>query len=94
MNRSTSETLLDILSEAGAQDVLGMTGDVLNPLIEAIRKDDRFGWIGVRHEEHAAYAAAAQAELTGRIGVCAGTAGPGEAWWATWAQPSRSSLPR
>ena len=54
-----------------------MTGDVLNPLLEAIRKDDRFRWIGVRHEEHAAYAAAAQAELTGRIGVCAGTAGPG-----------------
>jgi pyruvate dehydrogenase (quinone) len=54
-----------------------MTGDVLNPLLEAIRTHDRFRWIGVRHEEHAAYAAAAQAELTGRIGVCAGTAGPG-----------------
>ncbi len=54
-----------------------MTGDVLNPLLEAIRKDDRFRWIGVRHQEHAAYAAAAQSELTGCIGVCAGTAGPG-----------------
>jgi pyruvate dehydrogenase (quinone) len=54
-----------------------MTGDVLNRLLEAIRKDDRSRWIGVRHEEHAACAAAAQAELTGRIGVCAGTAGPG-----------------
>lgn len=77
MSRSIPEALLDILSEAGARDVFGMTGDVLNPLLEAMRKDDRFRWIGVRHEEHAAYAAAAQAELTGGIGVCAGTAGPG-----------------
>jgi thiamine pyrophosphate-dependent acetolactate synthase large subunit-like protein len=46
-------------------------------LEEAIRTDERFRWIGVRHEEHAAYAAAAQSELTGQIGVCAGTAGPG-----------------
>jgi len=77
MGRSITQALLDILAEAGARDVFGMTGDVLNPLLEAIRKDDRFRWIGVRHEEHAAYAAAAQSELTGAIGVCAGTAGPG-----------------
>jgi thiamine pyrophosphate-dependent acetolactate synthase large subunit-like protein len=77
MSRSVCESLLDTLAEAGARDIFGMTGDVLNPLLEAIRKDDRFRWIGVRHEEHAAYAAAAQSELTGRIGVCAGTAGPG-----------------
>jgi thiamine pyrophosphate-dependent acetolactate synthase large subunit-like protein len=77
MGRSICECLLDILAEAGARDVFGMTGDVINPLLEAIRKDDRFRWIGVRHEEHAGYAAASQSELTGRIGVCAGTAGPG-----------------
>ena len=77
MSRSICQSLLDILAEAGAREVFGMTGDVINPLLEAIRNDDRFRWIGVRHEEHAAYAAAAQSELTGRIGVCAGTAGPG-----------------
>jgi pyruvate dehydrogenase (quinone) len=77
MGRSICQALLDVLAEAGARDVFGMTGDVLNPLLEAIRKDDRFHWIGVRHEEHAAYAAAAQSELSGKIGVCAGTAGPG-----------------
>jgi pyruvate dehydrogenase (quinone) len=77
MGRSICQALLDILAEAGARDVFGMTGDVLNPLLDAIRKDDRFRWVGVRHEEHAAYAAAAQSELTGGIGVCAGTAGPG-----------------
>jgi thiamine pyrophosphate-dependent acetolactate synthase large subunit-like protein len=77
MARSICQSLLDILAEAGAREVFGMTGDVINPLLEAIRNDDRFRWIGVRHEEHAAYAAAAQSELTGKIGVCAGTAGPG-----------------
>jgi pyruvate dehydrogenase (quinone) len=77
MSRTISECLLDILAEAGAREVFGMTGDVINPFLEAIRKDDRFRWIGVRHEEHAGYAASAQSQLTGRIGVCAGTAGPG-----------------
>jgi pyruvate dehydrogenase (quinone) len=77
MGRSICESLLDVLAEAGARDVFGVTGDVINPFLEAIRTDDRFRWIGVRHEEHAGYAAAAQAELTGAIGVCAGTAGPG-----------------
>jgi pyruvate dehydrogenase (quinone) len=77
MARSICQSLLDMLAEAGAREIFGMTGDVINPLLEAIRNDDRFRWIGVRHEEHAAYAAAAQSELTGAIGVCAGTAGPG-----------------
>ena len=77
MAQSVSESLLDILAEAGAHDIFGVTGDALNPLLEAIRKDGRFRWIGVRHEEHAGYAAYAQAELTGGIGVCAGTTGPG-----------------
>jgi len=77
MSRSICQSLLDLLAEAGAREIFGMTGDVINPLLEAIRNDARFRWIGVRHEEHAAYAAAAQSELTGNIGVCAGTAGPG-----------------
>jgi pyruvate dehydrogenase (quinone) len=77
MSRTICESLLDVLAEAGARDIFGVTGDAINPLVEAIRKDDRFRWICVRHEEHAGYAAAAQAELTGKIGVCAGTSGPG-----------------
>lgn len=77
MSQTISESLLDVLAEAGASDIFGVTGDALNPFLEAIRKDDRFRWIGVRHEEHAGYAAYAQAELTGGIGVCAGTTGPG-----------------
>jgi len=77
MKQSICESLLEILADAGVRQIWGVTGDALNPLLEAIRKDDRFQWIGVRHEEHAAYAAYAQSELTGGIGVCAGTAGPG-----------------
>ena len=57
MAQSVSESLLDVLAEAGAKDIFGVTGDALNPLVESIRTDDRFRWIGTRHEEHAAYAA-------------------------------------
>jgi len=71
------EVVLDVLASAGARDVFGITGDALNPLLDAIARDDRFRWLGMRHEENAAYAACAQAELTGGLGVCAGTTGPG-----------------
>ncbi|MEM8562753.1 MAG: thiamine pyrophosphate-dependent enzyme [Pseudomonadota bacterium] len=77
MARSISEAILDVLAEAGARDIFGMVGDVINPFVLQTIKDPRFNWITVRHEEHAAYAAAAQSELTGAVGVCAGTAGPG-----------------
>lgn len=74
---TVSQALLDTLAEAGVRDIFGVTGDALNPLLETIRTDDRFRWIGVRHEETAAYAAFAQSEITGGIGVCAGSTGPG-----------------
>jgi pyruvate dehydrogenase (quinone) len=77
MARSISEAILDVLADAGARDIFGVVGDVINPFVLAAIKDPRFRWITVRHEEHAGYAAAAQSQLTGRIGVCAGTAGPG-----------------
>ena len=54
-----------------------MVGDALNPVTDAIRREDRIEWIGVRHEEAGAFAASAQAQLTGRLGVCMGTVGPG-----------------
>jgi thiamine pyrophosphate-dependent acetolactate synthase large subunit-like protein len=76
-NKNVAQVLLDILADAGARDIFGVTGDALNTLLEGIRTDDRFTWYGMRHEENAAYAAYAQAELTGGIGVCAGTVGPG-----------------
>lgn len=77
MARSICEAILDVLAEAGARDIFGVVGDVINPFVLQAIKDPRFRWITVRHEEHAAYAAAAQSQLTGQIGVCAGTSGPG-----------------
>ncbi|NQX89295.1 MAG: hypothetical protein HRT77_11585, partial [Halioglobus sp.] len=77
MSRSISQAILDTLADAGARDIFGMVGDVINPFVLLAVKDPRFNWITCRHEEHAAYAAAAQSELSGGIGVCAGTAGPG-----------------
>lgn len=56
--------------------IFGLIGDSLNPLADAVRRS-KIEWIGVRHEEGAALAAAGQAKLTGRLGVCCGTTGPG-----------------
>lgn len=74
---NVSDQLLQILTKAGVRQVFGLTGDALNHFVDAIRKQERVKWITVRHEETAAYAAYAQAALTGRLGVCAGTVGPG-----------------
>jgi pyruvate dehydrogenase (quinone)/pyruvate oxidase len=69
--------LTSVLAEVGVAQVFGVVGDALNPFTDAIRRDTRMQWIGVRHEEGAALAAAGQAKLTGRLAVCAGTTGPG-----------------
>lgn len=69
--------LLDVLADAGVEYIFGIPGDAINDLIEAIRKQDRIRFIQVRHEEAGAFAASAHAKLTGRLGVCTGTAGPG-----------------
>jgi pyruvate dehydrogenase (quinone) len=52
-------------------------GDSLNPIGDAIRRNGKLRWIHVRHEEVGAFAAGAEAQLTGRVGMCAGSAGPG-----------------
>ena len=77
MANNVCEELIEILVSVGVTQIFGVTGDALNPLVEAIRHDPRIRWIGVRHEETAAFAAAAQYQITGTLGVCAGTVGPG-----------------
>jgi thiamine pyrophosphate-dependent acetolactate synthase large subunit-like protein len=77
MTRSITDSLLNVLADAGAHDVFGVVGDVINPFVDGVIRDKRFRWITVRHEEHAGFAASAQSQLSGAIGVCAGTAGPG-----------------
>lgn len=74
---NVSDQLLQILTDAGIRQVFGLTGDALNHFVDAIRKQEKVEWITVRHEETAAYAAYAQAALSGNIAVCAGTVGPG-----------------
>jgi pyruvate dehydrogenase (quinone) len=77
MSQNVGELLATTLADLGVTQVFGVVGDALNPFTDAIRRDERISWIGVRHEEGAALAAAGQAKLTGRLSVCAGTAGPG-----------------
>ncbi len=72
-----AELLVESLAEHGVTSVWGVVGDALNPVTDAIRREDRVEWIGVRHEEAGAFAAGAQAALTGKLGVCMGTVGPG-----------------
>lgn len=76
MAKSVSAQLVDMLVEAGVKRVYAITGDSLNPVNDAIRRDGRLEWIHVRHEETAAYAASMDAELNG-IGCCMGSSGPG-----------------
>lgn len=76
MSQTVSELLVDVLEQIGVRHIFGLIGDSLNPLADAVRRS-KIEWIGVRHEEGAALAAAGQAKLTGRLGVCAGTTGPG-----------------
>ncbi|MDB5611010.1 MAG: Pyruvate dehydrogenase (Quinone)/pyruvate oxidase [Bradyrhizobium sp.] len=76
MSQSVAEILVDVLEKVGVRHIFGLIGDSLNPFADAVRRSD-IEWIGVRHEEGAALAAAGQAKLTGRLAVCAGTTGPG-----------------
>ena len=74
---TVAELLIEALAEHGVRSIWGVVGDALNPVTDAIRREDRIEWIGVRHEEVAAFAASAQAQLTGDLAVCMGTVGPG-----------------
>jgi len=72
-----AEIIVETLVAAGVKRIYGVVGDSLNGLLEEIRKRKDIEWIGVRHEETAAFAAGAEAHLTGELAVCAGSCGPG-----------------
>jgi pyruvate dehydrogenase (quinone) len=74
---TVAQNLVDNLRANGVRRVYGVPGDSLNGFTDAIRKDTEVEWVHVRHEEAAAFAAAADAELTGDLAVCAGSCGPG-----------------
>lgn len=77
MAEIVAEQIVQLMVEAGIQRVYGVVGDALNPLTDALRRGGQLRWISVRHEEVAAFAAGADAQLTGRPAACAGTCGPG-----------------
>jgi pyruvate dehydrogenase (quinone) len=72
-----ADLLVDTLIAAGVKQIFGLAGDSLNGITDSIRTRDNIRWIPVRHEETAAFAAGAEAHLTGRLAVCAGSCGPG-----------------
>src|ERR1700754_2822769 len=74
---TVAELLVAAIADHGVTQVWGVVGDALNPVTDAIRREDRIEWIGVRHEEAGAFAAGAQAQVTGGLAVCMGTVGPG-----------------
>ena len=77
MSRTVAEELVDTLAQAGVQRIYGIVGDSLNPVTDAIRRSGKVHWVHVRHEETAAFAAGAEAQLTGQLAVCAGSCVPG-----------------
>lgn len=77
MQRTVSDQVVDMLVAAGVRRIYGMAGDALHPFMEALQRDTRIRWVHVRHEETAAFAASAEAQLTGELAVCCGSCGPG-----------------
>jgi pyruvate dehydrogenase (quinone) len=77
-DQTTADIIVETLIAWGATHAFGIVGDGINSVIEAFRKrQDRIRYIGVRHEEAAAFMASGFAKHTGRLGVCVGTTGPG-----------------
>ena len=77
MAKTVAEQTVAMLAEAGVKRIYAVTGDSLNNVNNAVRLNGKIQWIHVRHEEVGAYAAGAEAQLTGKIACCAGSSGPG-----------------
>jgi pyruvate dehydrogenase (quinone) len=75
--KNVAEIIIETLAAIGVKRIYGVVGDSLNAILEAIVKDKKIAWIHMRHEEAGAFAAGAQAHLTGELAVCAGSCGPG-----------------
>ena len=77
MSKTASEYLVEALEKTGVKRVYGVVGDSLNGFTDSMRRRKSIDWIHMRHEEAAAFAAGAEAHLTGNLAVCAGSCGPG-----------------
>src|ERR1700744_5583667 len=76
MSKSVADQLVEMLVNAGIKRIYAVTGDSLNEVNDAVRRDGRLQWVHVRHEEAGAFAASAEAQLNG-LACCAGSSGPG-----------------
>src|SRR6266550_7779744 len=77
MAKTVADQFAETLAAAGVKRIYGIVGDSLNGLTDALRRQGKIDWVHVRHEEVAAFAAGAEAHLTGDLAVCAGSCGPG-----------------
>src|SRR3954452_2419567 len=76
-NPPVARQLVTMLRDAGVRHIYGVGGDSLNPVVDAVRHTEGIEWVHVSNEEGGAFAAAAEAQLTGQLAVCAGSCGPG-----------------
>lgn len=74
---TVADQVVDMMATSGIKHIYAITGDSLNDLTEAIDKDGRIKFVHMRHEESGAFAASAEAQLTGKLAACAGSSGPG-----------------
>ena len=77
MSRTAADYMAQALAQAGVKRIYGVVGDSLNGFTDSLRRLKSIEWIHVRHEEGGAFAAGAEAHLTGKLAVCAGSCGPG-----------------
>lgn len=74
---TVARTIVETLVRCGVERAYGIVGDSLSGIVDEVRRHPRLQWVGVRHEETGAFAAGAEAQLSGRLGVCLGSCGPG-----------------
>lgn len=77
MSKKVADQLVETLAEAGVKRIYAVTGDSLNEVNDAVRRNGKMQWVHVRHEESGAFAAGAEAQLNGELACCAGSSGPG-----------------
>jgi pyruvate dehydrogenase (quinone) len=75
--QTVAEQFVELLTRAGVRRLYGVVGDSLNPVTDAVRRNSAIEWVQVRHEEVAAFAAGAEAQVSGQLAACAGSCGPG-----------------
>ncbi|MDE7345571.1 MAG: ubiquinone-dependent pyruvate dehydrogenase, partial [Muribaculaceae bacterium] len=75
--KKVADQVAEMIAEAGVKHLYAITGDSLNDLTDAIVRDGRVKFVHMRHEESGAFAASAEAQLTGKLAACAGSSGPG-----------------